>query len=287
MSCQKLLQQMIGLTLFFLLLVGCGVPSATPLPPTAIPTPIEVSMWCDLWVLLDGPAGDLASRNPSVGFDAEVQGGNAIQVVVKSPSGEIITLPSFSDIPYGREQRFGNYGMVMGLPQIGGTYTCTALDTAGNPIPGAVAFDVYVGSNEPDPPTNVRAEVVKAGVLVTWEPSPAIPGAFDPSGSPPIGHYVVFLFREDKGGELVYGWNSGISLPETSHLIPLHRQDFVPDDAGLALEELDDGVYRIEMYTRSMAPEGTSGQRDECWAKNSSLNITLIIKEGQVQVEAP
>jgi hypothetical protein len=60
MSYQKLLQQMIGVTLFLLLLVGCGAPAATPVseapaatstpvpsaatptpePPTATPTPI-------------------------------------------------------------------------------------------------------------------------------------------------------------------------------------------------------------------------------------------------------
>ena len=51
MSCQKLLQQMVGMTLVMLLLVGCGAPAATPVseapaatatpvPPTATPTPV-------------------------------------------------------------------------------------------------------------------------------------------------------------------------------------------------------------------------------------------------------
>ena len=39
MSYQKLLQQMIGMTLVLLLLVGCGTPAATPVPPTATPVP--------------------------------------------------------------------------------------------------------------------------------------------------------------------------------------------------------------------------------------------------------
>ena len=39
MSNQKLLQQMIGVTLVMLLLAGCGAPAATPVPPTATPVP--------------------------------------------------------------------------------------------------------------------------------------------------------------------------------------------------------------------------------------------------------
>ena len=41
MSYQKLLQQMIGVTLVVLLLAGCGAPAATPtpVPPTPMPTP--------------------------------------------------------------------------------------------------------------------------------------------------------------------------------------------------------------------------------------------------------
>jgi len=40
MSHRKLLQQMIGVTLVMLLLVGCGAPGSTPVPPTSTPTPI-------------------------------------------------------------------------------------------------------------------------------------------------------------------------------------------------------------------------------------------------------
>jgi hypothetical protein len=263
-------------------------PSAKPTSsntPQSMDNPIKASMWCDLWVYLDGPTGDLASRNPSFEFEAEVQGGNAAQVVVESPSKEIFTLPPYRDIPYGREQRFGNGYKIPGLPQIGRPYLCTALDVTGTPIPGVEAFEVYVGGNEPDPPTDVRAEIVEAGILVSWKPSHVIPGAFDPGGSPPIGHYVVFLFQE--GGKFLYGWNSGISLPETSHLIPLHRQDFSPEDAGLSLEELDDGIYFVHVYARSVAPEGTNGRKDECWAEDSSQSIRLVIEGGQMLVEAP
>ena len=74
-------------------------------------------------------------------------------------------------------------------------------------------------------------------------------------------------------------------MPEPSHLIPLHHQDFEKQDAGLALEALGDGVYRLEVNARSVAPAGTAGQRDECWSKDSAQSIRLVIEKGQVRVE--
>jgi dienelactone hydrolase len=46
MRYQKLPQQMMGVTCLFLLLVGCGTPAATPMPPTS--TPSEVTVTKDL-----------------------------------------------------------------------------------------------------------------------------------------------------------------------------------------------------------------------------------------------
>jgi hypothetical protein len=277
------------------------VPTATPVPttssvttmtpePTITPrptdTPIGVSMWVDVWCWLQGPAGDPASRNPQTGFDAVVQGRDAVrdvaQIVVESPSGEIVVLQPYGDIPYGSEGRFA--GMTQGLPQAGGTYTFTALNADGAPIPGAVDFDLYVGGNEPDPPTNVQAEVVEAGILITWDPSPVIPGAFEPNGSPPFGFYSIYLKQED--GNLLYGWG-GSPMPGPSHLIPFRRQDFGPGDAGLALEEMDDGVYYLEMHTFSEEPKSRAGQHAECIAHDPAQNIRLVIEGGQVRVEAP
>ena len=43
MSYQKLLQQMMGVTFLLLLLVGCGTPAATPMPPTATPSKVTVT----------------------------------------------------------------------------------------------------------------------------------------------------------------------------------------------------------------------------------------------------
>jgi hypothetical protein len=210
-----------------------------------------------------------------VAFGADVQGDNVAQVVVETPSGEIVVLPRASGV-FGGERKF--FGETQGLPQVGGTYTCTALDADGTPIPGAVASDIYLGGYEPDPPANVQAVIIETGILITWEPPPVIPGAFDPSRSPHIGVYQIGLGP--------YGWNHwGRPLPETSHLIPFRRQDFGPGDLGQALEEMDDGVYYLDLYAFSFAPEGTVGQGYECVVHAEEIHV--VIEGGQVRVEKP
>jgi hypothetical protein len=256
------------------------MPELAPPTPTPTATTVKVEMWVDVYCALTGPAGDLASRNPRTRLETHVQGRNVVQVMVETPSGEVVVIPSYGDL-YGEEQRF--FREVEGLPQAG-TYTFTALDANGAPIPGAVDTDVYIGGYEPDPPVSMQAEVVEAGVLVTWAPSPAIPGAFEPSQSPPLGFYQITLFREDAG--MLYGWNQADRpLPEASHLIPFLRQDFGPGDVGVALEEMDDGVYSLSLDAFSTAPEGTAGQGLECASDDPAENIQIVIEGGQMRIE--
>jgi hypothetical protein len=87
---------------------------------------------------------------------------------------------------------------------------------------------------------------------------------------------------------MLYGWNhSGRPLPETSHLIPFGRQDFGPGDLGLALEEMEDGVYALSLDAFSAAPEGPAGQGLECSAADPAENIRIVIEAGQMRVERP
>jgi hypothetical protein len=203
---------------------------------------------------------------------------------VESPNGEIIVLPRYSDF-WGGEGRF--HKSIPGLPQAGGTYVFTALDANGVPIPGAVASDVYLGGHEPDPPANVQARVVEDGILITWDPSPTIPGAFDPGASSPIGFYKLTLWEAE--GETLYSWGpvDGGSQPETSHLVPFHRQDFVPGASGLALEELEGRTFRISMDAFSSAPEEAAGHGLECEAQDPEEGIWVVVREGQVEIENP
>jgi hypothetical protein len=150
-----------------------------------------------------------------------------------------------------------------------------------------VAFDIYVAGYEPDPPANVQARVAEAGILVTWQPSSAIPGAFDPMGSPPLGYYDILIRGQEAGR--VYGWaQRDRPLSEASYLVPFHRQDFGPGDLGLALEEMDDGVYYLDLSAVSESPKGTAGQGTECEVIDySGEELRLVIEGGQVRVEAP
>ncbi len=253
-------------------------------PPTPTPSkPAEVSMWVDVYSALTGPPGDPASRNPHTKLETHVERGDVRRVQVETPDGEVVIIPSYGDI-YGQERRF--LRDTQALPQAGGSYTFTALDAAGAPMPGGVMRDVYLGGYEPDPPSHIRAAVVEAGLLVTWDPSPAISGAFEPSGSPPFGFYQITLVGEGTG--MVYGWHhAGRSIAEPSHLVPFRRQDFGPGDLGRALEEMEDGIYYLSVTAFSAAPEGTAGQGHECSAHDPAQDIRLIIEGGQVRVEAP
>jgi Tol biopolymer transport system component len=265
------------------------IPTLSPaeiptLVPTPTPTPVEFGMSCDVSASLTGPAGDPASREPETVLSITIQGGEAAQVTIELPSGETVAaLPLGS---YEEYQIF--YQSFEGLPQTGGAYTCIALDAGGTPIPGGEVSDVYLGGYEPDPPANVKAEVVEDGIWVTWDPSPTIPGGFDPGGVPPLGSYNIFLDREDReeGISPYYRWSQmGASLKETSHLIPFRRQHFALGDEGLALEEMDDGFYHLELSAFSLAPEGTAGQGVECTSTDPAETVHIIIEEGQVRIE--
>jgi hypothetical protein len=249
--------------------------------PELAPPAIEMSS--DVYCALSGPSGNPASRDPQTQLGATVLSPKVAEVAVESPNGETIVLPRYSDF-WGGEGRF--HKTIPGLPEAGGTYVFTALDADGIPIPGAVASDVYLGAHEPDPPSNVQARVVEDGILVTWDPSPIIPGAFDSGAPPPIGFYGLNLW--DAGGEVLYSWISDWeSQAETSHLVPFRRQDFMPGASGLALEELEGRTFRISMDTLSYAPEEAAGHGLECEAWDPTEEIWIAIKEGQVQIENP
>jgi hypothetical protein len=255
-------------------------PDLAPATPTPAP---QVHVNANVFCRLTGPAGAPGTRSPETVFDVYVQGKGVAQMAVTLPDGRRLALQPYGDI-YGQQPRFmGNSG---GMPQAGGTYTFVALDAGGRPIPDTTASDVYVGGYELDPPTNVRAKVTAAGVLVTWDPSPVIPGGFDPGGTPPLGYYQMDLSAEGRGME--YGWHhAGMPLAETAHLIPLQREDFGPTDIGLALKELEDGVYTLRISAFSVAPEGTAGQNHECAASDPAQELRVILTQGRIRIEKP
>ncbi len=123
-------------------------------------------------------------------------------------------------------------------------------------------------------------------MLVTWDPSPIIPNAFEPHASPPLGFYQISLSREEGG--MAYGWNHpGRPLPDTSHLIPFRRQDFGPGDLGQALDEIADGVYYLNIDAFSASPEGKGGKGNECAALDPAESVLIVIEGVRARVEKP
>jgi len=234
----------------------------------------------DVYCSLSGPAGDLNARHPDTIFNVNVQTDDPIQLFVQMPNGDTHPIPQYGDL-FDAEKRF--HLRIPGLPQAGGTYTFYATDSSENPLPGAVTTDVYLGGNEPDPPTDVRGELVENGLLVRWEPSPIIPGAFNPATDPPNGFYQLTISNEN---DTVFGWNDITPLSETAHLFPYEQVDFGPGDRGQSLNELADGFYVLNLEAYSTAPMGSLASGIECASENPAEQLRLIIENGQVRVEA-
>jgi hypothetical protein len=79
----------------------------------------------------------------------------------------------------------------------------------------------------------------------------------------------------------------GVVRLSADSLIPLRHQEFGPADRGLALEELEDGVYYLGLDAFSSAPEGTAGHGNECSAIDPAEAVKIVIQGGQVRIEEP
>jgi hypothetical protein len=188
---------------------------------------------------------------------------------VLTPGGDWTNLPSFSTC-------------VPGMPIAGGEYIFTALDAAGEPIPGVSNTDIWVGGEPPDPPTNVRAEVTKDGILVSWDESPVIPACFQPRAEPQLGFYQLMINRIETW-ETVY---IGNCISASPHFIPEDKADFIAGkDHGLSLGEMEDGTYFLRAMALSIAPEGSLGKGLEYNSSDDTQDITFTIEDGEITIE--
>ena len=205
-------------------------------------------------------------------------------VRVDLPGGGSIVIPEYSDVFSLADEgttafRFST--CQPGMPIAGGEYVFTGLDVAGQPILGATTTDIWVGVDPPDPPTNVWAEVVEDGILVSWDESSVIPNSFDPTAEPALGFYHLWVNRIETG-ESVYG-AAGISA--SPHLIPLDRADFVEgEDRGFSLGEMEDGIYMIGTAVHSIAPAGSSGNGFEYNSSDLGQGVTFTIQDGEITI---
>jgi hypothetical protein len=204
-------------------------------------------------------------------------------VRVNLPDGRSIIVPPYTEFSPGVEGTtvLHFFTCAPGMPVAGGEYIFTALDAGGEPIPGVRNTDIWVGVEPPDPPTNVRAEVTKDGVLVRWDESPIIPGSFEPAAKPQLGFYQLLISRIETG-EFVYGAN-GISA--SPHLIPRDKATFIKwNDFGLSLSEMEDGTYYLAARVLGIAPAGSLGKGLEYNNSDPGQGITFTIQGGEITI---
>jgi hypothetical protein len=205
-------------------------------------------------------------------------------VRVDLPDGRSVIVPAVTDlftpeVDWTTLFRFST--CEPGMPIAGGEYIFTGLYADGEPIPGARNTDIWVGVEPPDPPTNVRAEVIEDGILVSWDESPIIPGSFEPAAEPQLGFYQLGI-RKIGTDESVYG-ASGISA--STHLIPQDKADFIAGkDHGLSLGEMEDGTYCLGACVHSIAPEGSLGKAFEYNSTDTDQGITFTIQNGEIAI---
>jgi len=231
----------------------------------------------DVYATLEGPK-DLPPEERGQGTILGVISNIVMDSVqVTCPDSTQLIIPNYTDsFTPGVDQvslfRFNT--VKSGMPMAGGTYTFTALDDFGNPIPGVEATDVWVGVQAPDPPTNVHAIMTGEGIWVTWDDVPVISGSFEPASG--LGFYQMEL--SEPSGQ-VYGVTS---LATPGYLIPKDKADFGPHDYGLSLDELPDGTYHIRTCVHSVAPQGSAGHGFEYNNADSSQTIFFNIENGVI-----
>ena len=234
---------------------------------------------------LHGPATLLPEeRNPCVMLQVMT---NMIigSVCVELPDGGSVLLSTYTDVftpdvDWTSLFRFAT--CEPGMPIPGGEYIFTALDVAGEPISGVKNTDIWVGVDAPDPPTNVRAEIVENGMLVSWDEIPIIPGSFEPAAQPQLGDYRLEIWVTETG-EIVYG-AFGISV--SSYLIPQDRSSFIEArDWGLSLSEMEDGTYCLHTRVASMAPAGSLGKGLEYFNTDPGQDIVFTVKDREITIK--
>ena len=198
-------------------------------------------------------------------------------MLVDTPDGQTVYVPSYTDIfsPYvDFVNEFRYLLQLEGAPISGEIYTFTLLDILGNPIPGAVAEDIWTGCTQ-EAPGNIQLSYnVEDSIHMTWDPVPIADG-WDPGGEQheqQVGYYQIGISPIFES-QTSYG-SAGIASPR--HIIPwgsfVEGENGDPDgtDFGLSLSELDDGVYDVSLEAFSEALPASGGFGAECSVRDSN-----------------
>jgi hypothetical protein len=243
---------------------------------------VDLHFSTDAYVLLNGPATlPLEERTVCVLLNIMT---NIVMdsVRVDLPDGGPVIVPAYTDLnsPEVDQTTLLRFCICTpSMPIAGGEYNFTALDAAGEPIPGVRDTDIWVGVEPPTPPTNVRTELTEDGILVSWDESPIIPGSFEPAADPQLGCYGLWINRIETG-ETVYGAEPISGSP---HLIPQDKAKFIQgEDRGLSLGEMEDGTYCLSAGLHSVAPEGSLGKGCEYNCSDPGQTIIFAIQDGEI-----
>jgi hypothetical protein len=250
--------------------------------PGQPPELIELYFQTDAYLGLEGSATlPPEERNPCVflGIMTSIVMDN---VRVDLPDGRSVIIPRHTDVFSPGVEWTTSFRFLtceLGMPIAGGEYIFTGLDVDGEPIPGARNTDVWVGVEPPDPPTNVRAEVIEDGILVSWDESPIIPGSFEPTAEPQLGFYQLWINRVETE-ETIYGANL---ISASSHLVPQDKANFIEGkDWGLSLSEMEEGTYSLGACVFSMAPADSLGKGFEYNSSDIDQCIIFTIEDGEI-----
>ena len=245
---------------------------------------VDLYFETEVCAVLDGPAIlPPEARNPLVALQVFT---NIVMdsVRVDLHDGRSITMPGYTDVfsPQVDQTTVFRFSTCeSGMPTAGADYVFTALDMVGEPIPGVTNTEIWLGTDPPDPATNIRAELTEDGILVSWDESPIIPGSFEPAAQPQIGFYQVELTRTETS-ELVYG---AASISASPHLIPKNKTDFIQGkDWGLSLSEMEDGTYCLGISVHSYALKDSYWSR-EYISSDSGQTITFTIQNGEITIK--
>ncbi len=100
-------------------------------------------------------------------------------------------------------------------------------------------------------------------------------GSFEPENN--IGWYQMEIYNSEN--KMMYGAHAIVS----EHLIPQNREDFLNEgDWGLALSEMEDGVYTLNVNVHSIAPDGSGGLGIEYSSRDPNEFITFSISNGDI-----
>jgi hypothetical protein len=129
-----------------------------------------------------------------------------------------------------------------------------------------------------DAPHNITAALTDRGIQLAWDPVAGVEGGFNPGGA-----YLIRLHRADADFATrifapLYDDRGAASVPR--YLIPWGRLYRPPTASGIAIDELPDGEYVIEVWAISARP--STG--DECRAYYSAETLTMRINQGEIGI---